>query len=105
MTEDWIQRTAARIDEMSSGQKALRLEVHADGDIVLFIEVEGEPVEDKEGNVSSVEFCASGGFSDKTRAALFALIQAIEAEARERPYLIPKYPICVREDMEKRWKV
>jgi hypothetical protein len=71
MTEHWIVRTAARIDEMSSGRKSLRLEVHADGDIVLFIEIEGEPVEDKEGNVSSVEFCASGGFSDKTRAALF----------------------------------
>lgn len=105
MTENWIRRTAARIDEMSSGQKALRLEVHADGDIVLSIEVDGEPIEDKEGNKSTVEFCASGGFSDKTRAALSALIQAIEAEAKERPKLIPHYPLWVREDMEKRWKV
>jgi hypothetical protein len=102
MTEHWIVRTAARNDEMSCGQKALRLEVHVDGDIIVFIEVKGEPVEDKEGNVSTVEFCASGGFSDKTRVALLGLMRAIEDEASERPELIPEYPIWVRESMLER---
>jgi hypothetical protein len=102
MTENWVRRTAARYDEMSNGKNSLRIEVHADGDIALLIEHEGDLIEDEAGNRSTVEFCASGGFSNKTRLALLNLLQAIDAEAAERPDLIPKYPIWVREQMEER---
>lgn len=95
-------RAAGRIDEMSHGKKSLRVEIQGDRDIILYIDEDGVPIEDKEGNVAKVEFCHTGnggGRSPHTRRALFALFEALKKDGIEAPEGIPKYPVGLAEQM------
>ena len=100
----WKVRTSGRLDEMSSGKLSLRVEIQGDGDIVIFIENDGVPIEDAEGNRAQVEFCntgSGGGRSSHTRKALVELFHAMKKDAKERPDGIPPFPLWLREEMAK----
>lgn len=96
-------RTAGRRDEVY-GKRSVRIEIKGDGDIVLYIEHDGVPIEDEDGNRAQVEFATTssgGGRSLHTRKALFQLFRAFKKDARERPDGIPPFPIWLAEEMAK----
>ena len=95
----WVVKQAGRLDDMGHGKLSLRIETHQDGDVCLYVEEGGMPIEDELGNRAVVEFCSSGGRSPRTKAALYALIEAMTEDARTRPDGIPQYPVSLREAM------
>lgn len=100
---EWKIRTAGRVDEMSGGKMSLRIELQADGDVMVYIEEDGALVQDKNGNKSRVEFCntaGGGGKSPHTLRALNALYEAMRQDAKERPDGIPQYPVGLAKMME-----
>ena len=100
---EWKALAAGRVDEMSGGKMSLRIELQPDGDITLYIEENGEPIQDKMGNKSKVEFCSTaggGGRSPHTLRALAVLYDAMVRDAKERPDGIPKYPVGLAQMME-----
>ncbi len=100
----WLKHTAARLDDMGGGVMSLRVEQHRDGDVALYIEVDGAPIEDENGNKSVVEFCTSGGRSPKTRVALMALFAAMREDDKQDPDGTPAFPFFVRDMMRQHEK-
>ena len=78
----------ARLSDMDPAL-ALRVSRGADGDIHVFIAQPRMPLQDEDGNLAAVEFCASGGQSPHTRKALLALAEAIERDNQENPIADP----------------
>lgn len=91
MIDHWIIRSAARVGDMHP-TRALRVEVHEDGDCeIAIVDTDGMPLGFGDEVVASVEFCSSGGRSHAVRKALHGLIVAIEEDAKSRPEAIPKF--------------
>ncbi len=84
----WVTRSVRRVGDMDA-KRGIRIDFLRDGDITLVIEVEPNvPVRNEEGKIVTVEFCnmsGGGGTSPKTRKALIALAEAIEADNKDRP--------------------
>ena len=101
---NWSLRQAGRFDEMSQKTLSLRIEFHADGDMVLYIEKDGMPIQDEDGTKAKVEFCSTsggGGQSPHTREALTHLFGGMILDNRADPTGIPPYPMGLAEAMEK----
>ena len=75
-------RQIARRGDMGQGVK-LRLTSDDDGDISVCIGKESDKWIEP-----SIEFCASGGHSEKTLAALRALMRAMMADEDARPHYL-----------------
>jgi hypothetical protein len=72
-----------RFEDMSQ-QGRLRLLKQADGDIIVCILADPEGPD--KGASLDVEFCLSGGKSDKTLVALNQLMVAMKEDNLDRPY-------------------
>lgn len=89
---------------MGEGKRSLRIVIQPDGDIGLYIDYEGMPIQDAQGNTAYVEFCTTaggGGRSHRTREALANLYRALILDNRKNAEGIPPYPIYLKEMMEK----
>ena len=71
--------------------RALRIHIQDDGDIILIIHQDGMVIGnidtgDVKDRSASIEFCVSGGRSRHTHEALCALFKAMEKDNMERPF-------------------
>jgi len=76
-------RVAERFEDMSPRGR-LRVLQQDDGDMIVCV-IE-DPNSSTRGEMTSVEFCTSGGKSPKTREALLALMLAMAEENAARPH-------------------
>lgn len=77
--------SVSRLGDMHPN-RGIALHQQSDGDVIISIFQDGMTVEGHCGDErASVEFCTSGGRSQRTRKALVALIEAIKLDNSEHP--------------------
>jgi hypothetical protein len=84
-----IRENVVRAGDMHPN-RALRVLVQSDGDVILIMEQDGVPIGetdlgDPKTRSAQVEFCVSGGRSPATHRALLELIAAMEEDNKARP--------------------